>query len=212
MGASTLRQREFCQWTVFLAALLSSSCSAEPPLASHPPTATLPLTATLAPTPTPPPLGAVPQDCPPGPTPQTIDPAFGNAVGAGPVWGIGMVGPQAELVWSPEDAARYHTPTGWNHKFLYVVATKVDGLVTIHGTNLGDGAPLRPSADDQTPASTATTLVLDTRAPSITNRVDQWTELPGGLSIPEAGCYALEADWPGGHWRITFAAGEVPAY
>ncbi len=206
------------QLVVVLLALLLGSCFAESPHASHPPTAMLSPTASLASTPTPPspsptvpPLGAVPQNCPPGPAPQPVDPNFGSAVGAGPVWGVGMIGPHAELVWGPAEAARYYSQNVWHHKFLYVVATTIGGLVTIHGANLRDGVPLRPSADDQAPASSATTLVLDTHDPTITNRVDQWTELPGDLAIPEAGCYALEADWPGGHWRVTFAAGEVPS-
>jgi len=36
---------------------------------------------------------------------------------------------------------------------------------------------------------------------------DQWAEFPGSLTILKAGCYYLEATWPGGSWHITFAAG-----
>jgi hypothetical protein len=196
---------------LFLLALLLSSCSSVSQIAPHPPTGTSPPTATLLPTPTAPPLGPVPQDCPPGPTPQTFDPAIGIVVGAGPVWVAGLVGPHAELVWGPVEAAQYHTSNGWIHKFRYIVATNIGGLVTIEGANLKDNAPLRPSADDQASTSTATRLVLDTQDPYITNRIGQWTNFPGGLTIPEAGCYMLEAAWPGGHWQITFAAGEVPS-
>ncbi len=189
---------------------LLSSCSTSNRIVPHTSTSTPSSTITLIPTPTLPPLGAVPQNCPPGPTFQTL-PSIGNVVGTGPVRVDGLVGPPDALVWSPKEAVQYHTQNGWIHKFLYLVATDVDGLVTIHGMNLQDGSPLLPGADDQAPASTATMLVLDVHEPSITNRVDQWTEFPGALTIPKAGCYALEADWPGGHWQITFAAGEVPS-
>ena len=33
---------------------------------------------------------------------------------------------------------------------------------------------------------------------------DMWSAI---LYIPAAGCYALDASWPGGSWRVTFAAG-----
>jgi hypothetical protein len=85
------------------------------------------------------------------------------------------------------------------------------GLITIHGANVRDGLPLQLGADGQAPTSTATTLVLDVHNPNITNRNDQWTQFPGALFIPNAGCHYVEADWPGGQWHITFAAGEVPS-
>jgi hypothetical protein len=105
----------------------------------------------------------------------------------------------------------FHLADGWGHKFLWVVEDSVKGLVTIHGANLRDGSPLLPSADGQGPTSTLTLLVLDAHDPHRAMYVDQWAEFPGGLTIPKAGCYYLEATWPGGSWRITFAAGVVPS-
>ena len=93
-----------------------------------------------------------------------------------------------------------------------MVSTSYQGVVTFHGANLRDGSPLYPDAQDADPASTPTTLVVDTRNPNIANRGPQWTQFPGGLTIPKAGCYSLEATWSGGSWRITFAAGVVPSY
>jgi hypothetical protein len=80
-------------------------------------------------------------------------------------------------------------------------------MVTIHGANLSDGSPVYLNAQDAVTTDTSTTLVLDTRSPTIANRNDQWTQFPGGLTIPKAGCCSLEATWSGGSWRITFAAG-----
>lgn len=160
-------------------------------------------------------LGPLPNDCPSGPAPQIISPDFGSAVGANPAWaGAGNFRNQAPLalIWDPTQARAEHDENGWGHKFLWVVATSYQGVVTFHGANLRDGSPLYPEAQDAEPASTPTTLVVDTRNPNIANRDPQWTQFPGGLTVPKAGCYYLEADWPGGHWRITFAAGMVSSY
>jgi len=111
------------------------------------------------------------------------------------------------LVWSPAEAVTYHNKYGWSHKLLWVVQNNVKGLVRIHGANLRDGSLLRPDAEQEDPTSTSTLLVLNPQDPNLTNRVDQWAEFPGGLTIPKAGCYYLKAQWPGGSWHITFAAG-----
>ena len=201
--------------------LLLAACSQTPsPQVSNTPTvknslptvvATFPATPTVPATPlggTSAKLGPVPQNCPPGPAPQTIDPNFGDAVGTSKVWGVGFMGPHAMLVWSPTFADEFHNQYGWPHKLLWAVDDSVKGLVTLHGANLRDGSPLRPDADGAAPTSTPTTLVLDGSSSNV-NRADHWDEFPGDLTIPKAGCYYLVATWSGGSWRITFAAGEV---
>ncbi len=77
--------------------------------------------------------------------------------------------------------------------------------MTLHGANLRDGASLWLSADNV--PTTTTSLVLDPQDPTVVNRPGDWVEFPGGLDIPKAGCYYLQADWAGGSWRITFAVG-----
>ena len=192
-----------------------------PQAAKTPPVSSSTLTptaiATLQPTPTlwggqSATLGPVPQNCPASPAPKKV-PVFWLAYGGSPVW-VEFVGSSTYpiLVWSPEQALEFHEEHGWAHKFLWLIEARYTGIVTIHGVNLRDGSPLLPDADHQPGASALTLLVLDTQDPTIINRTDQWTEVPGGLTIPKAGCYYLEADWPGGHWRINFAAGEVPSY
>lgn len=175
--------------------------------------------ATQAPSPTATPLGGpfaqlgpLPKDCPSGPVPQIISSDLGAAVGANPVWvGAGnfRLQPPLALIWGPADARFEHDQYGWSHKFLYVVATSYQGQVTIHGANLSDGSAMYLDAQDAVTTSPATTLIVDTRSPTIANRGPQWTQFPGGLTIPKAGCYSLEAIWSGGSWRITFAAGLV---
>ncbi len=202
-----------------------TSCTqaASPPAVTTPtlgsPALTPTAIATLQPTPTPTlwggqsaTLGPVPQHCPASLAPQNV-PVFGLAYGASPMW-VQFSGSSTHptLVWYPEQALDFHSQYGWGHKFLWLMEARYSGIVTIHGANLGDGSPLLPDADHQTGASTLTLLVLDTQDPTIINRTEQWIEVPGGLTIPKAGCYYLEADWPGGHWRINFAAGMVPSY
>ncbi len=180
------------------------------PLPTYPPTPT--------PTITPTPLGGafaklglLPQDCPPGPAPQNLDSNLEPAIGSDPVWAVSFSGPHAMLEWSFTDAQQFHNQYGWGHKMLWVVENNIKGLVSIHGANLNNGLPVRPEAEAASPGSTPTMLVLNPLDPHA-HYIDQWVEFPGGLIIPQAGCYYLEADWPGGSWRITFAAGVVRSY
>lgn len=87
--------------------------------------------------------------------------------------------------------------------------------MTIRGINLSTGAPVHPSADGAEAMSTPTAMVLDPSDPTVlkedANRDAQWTQFPGGLAVPGAGCYSLEAVWSGGSWQMTFAAGVVPS-
>ncbi len=218
-----MNNRQFLSHSAMLVGLLLllASCtqvaqpttSATPTVASAHPTASVPAAPTSSPSPLGKQsarLGPVPQDCPGAVLKQAVS-NTGPVVGGSPVWAGGFIGPRAMLVWSPSEAVTYHNRYGWSHKLLWVVQNNVKGLVRIHGTNLRDGSLLRPDAEQEAPTSTSTLLVLDPQDPNLTNRVDQWAEFPGGLTIPEAGCYYLEAQWPGGSWRITFAAGMVPS-
>ncbi|HEY6541250.1 MAG TPA: hypothetical protein VIZ18_09940 [Ktedonobacteraceae bacterium] len=179
-----------------------------------------------SPAPTPSPFGGA--SAQPGPLPQacplssirklqTISTEFAPEAGAGPAWAGGMISYKQvpiALVWAPGDALAEHNQYGWGHKLLWVVATTVHGSVTIHGTNLKTGAPVYPDAEYAENVSTPTALVLDPGDPAVVsqdaNRDGQWTQFPGGLTVPGAGCYSLEAMWPGGNWQMTFAAGMVP--
>ena len=177
-------------------------------------------TATEAPSPTPfggtfAQLGPLPKTCPAGAISRLkpISSQFGLAAGAGPAWAIGISSHNQDslaLVWIGEDTSD-HTQYGWGHTLLWVVATPVQGAVTIHGVNLQTGAPVSPDAEYAEPSSTPTALILNPNDPAVvsqnSNRDDQWTQFPGGLTIPGAGCYGLSATWPGGSWHLTFAAG-----
>ncbi len=224
-----IRQRSRMGMLTGLMLLLTACTTSSSPQAGHTSIANISIptpTATVQPSPTPSPfggasasLGPLPQTCSLSSIriPKTISPEFAPMVGAGPAWGGGIISykqvPLA-LVWAPGDALTSHEEYGWGHKLLWVVATTLYGSVTIHGANLSTGAPLYPDAEYASVASTPTNLILDPSDPTVlnqnANRDDQWTQFPGGLTVPSAGCYSLEATWPGGSWHLTFAAGLVP--
>jgi hypothetical protein len=159
--------------------------------------------------PAPEPLGLAPNNCASGLAPKDIAPSyFASAVGATPAWTVGFVGPRATLLFG-DNHTMYswvqYDQHGWEHKFLWVLGPSYTGIVTFHGANLTDGTPLWLGADNV--PNTTTSLVLDTRDPTVVNRPGDWVEFPGGMDIPRAGCYYLQANWPGGSWRITFSAG-----
>ncbi len=157
---------------------------------------------TPTPTPIPPPLGPIPRDCPPGPTPQPILPGIGPVIGGPPVWAAGFDGPHAAIYLVPEAFNQY----GWGRKIIWEVGPNYTHLVTLHGANLQSGARIRFQFLDGDPT---TSPVLDPQDPDHPGSAvgGDWNEWGSGMFLPTTGCYYLEASWPGGHWRITFAAG-----
>jgi hypothetical protein len=160
--------------------------------------------ATLAHEAPPPVLGPVPTTCPTNPAPTTINPFFGRAIGMRPVWVIGF-SPGLTLRMGPSQSIA-HGPHGWYVKVAWVVAPDYRQRVTLRGAPLAGGRPLWFQIGGQLPS---TTPVLDPRYPVATapNQPAGWAAFPSYLFIPHAGCYVVEADWPGGMWRLAFAAG-----
>lgn len=226
MNISQLSRRLMLTGLLLLLTACTTSTSLQTRLTPTVNTSVPALTATAQPSPTPSSFGGVSASLGPLPQtcslssihmPKTISPGFGPMVGDGPVWAGGFSSykhvPFA-LLWSSGEDLSTHSPYGWGHKLLWVVATTLHGSVTIHVTNLSTGTPLYPDAEYAEASSTPTTLVLDPSNPTVlnrdANRDAQWTQFPGGLTVPGAGCYTLEATWPGGSWRLIFAAGLVP--
>ena len=193
----------------------SSPTSATPTIDSAHLTAFAQEQSTPAPSPSPTPtplvasaanVGPVPQNCSPGPTPKNVDPSqFGPGVGGSPVWAIGFDGPHATVHlngWSEDPSLVQY---GWNYKILWSVGPNYTHPVVLRGGLLSGGTPLWFQNGDQTPT---TAPMLDPRYPgTLTGSDVGWAEFPSYLLIPKAGCYYLEAQWPGGSWRISFAAG-----
>lgn len=132
------------------------------------------------------------------PARRTIDPHFGEAAGDAPLW---VVGPLGNVTGTPP------VPIGWKQKVLWVLAPEQTEALTLSGRNLDDGTPLWFELAGDAPA---TSVVLDPQQPGIPVQHGAWREWPSYLSVPKAGCYALEARWPGGAWQLTFAAAGSP--
>jgi hypothetical protein len=201
------KQRSQCCW-IFLSALvlILASCT-QTPQSSATPTPTISTkptnSATLVPVPTTPPLGSIPRDCTPGPTPRSSLPGIGPVIGGSKVWASGFEGSHATILIRPYDDT--YTQHGWSWKIVWEVGPDYTQLVTIQGGNLRNGMPLWI----QVTGNPATSAVLDPKHPDHPGSsvgID-WAEWGSYVFIPQAGCYYLQASWPGGSWRIDFAAG-----
>ncbi len=152
------------------------------------------------------PLGAAPPYCLQGPMPRSISSAIGPLVGGAPVWVAGFDGPRATLHISDPEPATY-TRYGWIGDVLWEVGPHFPNAVILQGKNLRDGSPVWFRVASQ---AATTTLVLNPGAPHAVSRLGRdWAEWRGYIYIAVAGCYSLEAIWPGGQWRFTFAAGRA---
>jgi hypothetical protein len=188
--------------------------SRAPALAAAYPTPTLtPIPTRVAyPTPTlpqgtPATLGPAPASCSPvAPAPRTLPATFSGAIGASPLWVAWFDGPHATRhIEGLGGNSRY----GWEIAAIFAIEPGFAQAVVVRGVRLDDGSPLWFGH-----AAPTVAVVLDSRQPGLTsddNRSmglrDDWAAWYTILSIPAAGCYALTATWPGGSWRVTFAAG-----
>ena len=194
-----------CASVVLMLASLAA-CESVPSHAAATETASLP-TQTLAPYPTPtastptaltPPL----RDCPASQATRADLPDGMPVIGHTPVW---------STLSTPIHIPSYDTYTrfGWTWKIIWEVGPSYKGAVALRGVNLQNGAPLwfQFAADD--PTTTTTTPLLDPRHPNHPVSVvgEDWVEWGSYVYLPMTGCYAIEASWPSGSWRVTFAAG-----
>lgn len=150
------------------------------------------------------PLRPVPNDCPPGPTPQKFDAAFAPGVGGDAIWVVGFNGPHATLTSFPQTQPGAN---GWPHLLTVVVRQGGDWPIALHGWNMKTGAPLWFGGIS--PEDEATTAIWVYNRDNVLHLGQhEWITLKTYVYVPVAGCYYLETTWPGGHWRINFAAGQ----
>lgn len=186
--------------------LLLSSCTSSPVSATKP-TATSSrqavASATLARLGDPPPTS-----CPPGPAPKVVSPDYGPAVGQAPAWAVafspGTHGPVL-LVQGLTTLGQH----GFYEKVLWLIQPGYSHLVHLSGSDGSSGSALWFQIGDSAPTTNG---VLDPASPGAysVNPAEPnqaFINFPSYLFVPQAGCYFLEATWPGGHWRIPFAAG-----
>lgn len=172
----------------------------------------VPATPTPSPFPTPtlvaPPLGAIPTNCAPSPTGPGVG-GFGGviyAAGAGPVWVDGFHGSTA-IISITRDATGPYTEYGWPVFTALALKRPFDEAVTLRGTDLSTGDPLWFSLA-VSPASPLTPLVIADPQQFVESGDSTARWWSGGMYLPGAGCYTLQASWQGGGWQITFAAGQ----
>ena len=79
-------------------------------------------------------LGPVPQNCPPGQTPQNISPYFAPAIGGSIIWAV--------MPSTVHLKGTSYDQDGWYWKILWAVKANYTGLVQIKGENLRNGTPL----------------------------------------------------------------------
>lgn len=226
-----MRHSRFCLQIAMLVMLAltmgacsQSSASAHPPTLT-PPAATLlptgvpvggtvpptptgvPVSGTVLPTPTALPvtgaLGAAPQNCPAGSALQNVAPSeFGMAAGTEPVWVSGFTGTQATLRLG---ASATHGQFGWVGHLQWNIHLPFPGPVTMQGySQSGVAAALWFQSGTQA-ATTEPTLQSSQTG---TGSDASWDKFPVTISIPQAGCYVISANWHDGSARIMFAAGQ----
>lgn len=188
-------------------------------------TATVAPTATLTPTPAlealPTPVTTLldppPTNCPASPPPHTLTfpQGFGGFSGSVTFYGSSPVWIADSISWGVLHLnALGYTP--WpGIKLIWEVGPNYTKPASIEVTNLGTGQLAwwgQGGPISQSNYGAATELELDptTTAPAAIYHGPSeqgWNEWGSFAYLLQAGCYALDATWPGGHWRAIFAAG-----
>ena len=129
-----------------------------------------------------------------------------HSVGSYPVWVKGILGPQAHIVLS--NAAYKTNPwVGWNITLQIAAIYNFNQPITLSVFSAQQGFPAAFATGQ--PNTYNTSITLDAQAPTQRNVPDGdkfrniWDVT---LHIPEAGCYALMADWSISTWSILFTA------
>jgi hypothetical protein len=173
-----------------------------------------------SPTPIAPAIGSVPTTCPPGPPLVAFDPTNTvPGVGGKDVWlvapfylgasGGSNLGHGATVELGTHSPSEY-TLAGWPVQVMVFVQVDQTQPITLTGHDLRTTYSLWFSADANNPGAIDEAAPLATIDPSsVASSTSDgiWKIWFGVLYLPGAGCYQLQASWPGGGWTVTFAAG-----
>ncbi len=159
-------------------------------------------------------LGPAPRTCPTSSAPALVTRASYGAVrsaGSVPVWGFLINGSHPTLHWGvmADVPGAFEPSYGWGHKMLWALRPWFHGTLTLRGDSLNGHAPLWFDATEYHVAEVPT-RVLPLNAlwqQASSGPVGSGPSFPGAVYVPAAGCYYLEARWPGGRWRGDFSAG-----
>lgn len=103
-----------------------------------------------------------------------------------------------------------YTLAGWPVPVMVYIKHGFTQPITLMGHDLLTGYSLWLSPDATSPGSLADAAPLATINPGqgLAHTSDaQWDIWSGVLYLPGAGCYIVQANWPGNGWTIDFAAG-----
>ena len=153
-----------------------------------------------------PPLGPVPSTCPTNPPPVRLPQGLGTGIGMSPVWVVGFTPGLSLHLDFGDPGGMMHGPHGWYRKLAWLVGPGYRQRIVLHGSALAGGAPLWFQLGGQTP-TTAPLLNPQQPEAAFPGEPPGWAFFPSYLFIPLAGCYSVEATWPGGMWKVAFAAG-----
>ncbi len=113
---------------------------------------------------------------------------------AGDIFGVDQAGyeawPGTKIIWEVGPS------------FTQTVSVRVTNLATgeLSWWDTGEGSP--------PPAHVSQILTLDTNQPTYHGSPEPgWREWGSYLYFSQAGCFAMDVTWPGGHWRIFFGVG-----
>jgi hypothetical protein len=145
-----------------------------------------------------------------GPTPTSVPPGAAAAlVGESPLW----IGPylHRELetgIWRYRQRPGLRGTGGWSVKFLWLLAKDVAGAAQVSIVDLERGTQLSITIGGSY-TERGTELALDPARPShpdVPSRpgTHEWGSY---VDFPAAGCYRLDARWPGGSWNLVFSFG-----
>jgi hypothetical protein len=137
--------------------------------------------------------------CPIGPA-QIVSPAFGTALGTGPIYPVGL-GTDAVLTFS---SAGFNGPWG-GQKVLWVGDPAYHGLALVRGHQLDGPNEVRFN----TGTDPAAELRLDTSKPD--NTTGGWANWPSYTRVRAPGCYAYQVDGSDFSLVIPFTAVSAPA-
>jgi hypothetical protein len=132
--------------------------------------------------------------CPIGPA-RIVSPAFGTALGEGPIYPVGL-GVDAVLAFS---TAGFPAPWG-GQKVLWVGDPAFHGLALVRGHQLDGLNEVRFNAGADPPAE----LRLDSSKPD--NTTGGWNNWPSYTRVRAPGCYAYQVDDPDFTLVIPFSA------
>jgi hypothetical protein len=112
-----------------------------------------------------------------------ISPAYGAALGDGPVYPVGL----------GSDGILNAVPTsgGFKQKVLWIASSGYEGPILIRGGGLDSNAKVQFASRDELPLDELRLTDSSTSAPP------GWRDWPSYTEVPSAGCYAYQIDGVG---------------